>query len=520
MKIAIIEKTKESLASILPITFIVIILSFFFGPIGIWQFLSFIIGALMLIVGMTFFTLGADLSMSPVGSSLGSYLTKKRNLWLLLLISALIGFLITVSEPDLLALSDQFDVVKPVVLILVVALGVGIFLAFSMLRIVFQISLSKVFMICYGVVFCFAAILQFTGKSHFIPIAFDSGGVTTGPMTVPFILALGLGVASVRGGEHSEDDSFGLVALCSIGPILAVMILGLFAEGDINASTTEVVLNGSSDFFKHIFHTLGEVILEVIMALAAIVVFIVVYEIVILKEQKKNIIKIFIGLGYTFLGLVFFLTGAKIGYMPLGSFFGSAIAKIKHNWIIVPISMIMGFFVVMAEPAVHVLNKQVEEVSSGSISKKVMLFTLAIGVSISLGLAMLRIICNFSIWWIVLPGYAIALALSLYTPKMFTAIAFDSGGVASGPMTATFILPFATGACAAVSNSDVMQIMLNGFGVVALVAMTPLIVVQIIGAIYKYKLSKVVDTQEHVYEYEEVIEFLLDEDIIKRCSNE
>lgn len=518
MKIAIIEKTKESLASILPITFIIIILSFFFGPINVWEYLSFFIGAIMLIVGMTFFTLGADLSMTPVGNSLGSYLTKKRNLWLLLLVSGVIGFLITVSEPDLLALSNQFDVVKPVVLILVVALGVGIFLAFSMLRIVVQIPLSKVFFICYSLVFGLAVILQLTGKSHFLPISFDSGGVTTGPMTVPFILALGLGVASVRGGEHSEDDSFGLVALCSIGPILAVMILGLFAKGDIDTTTEQIILESANDFAKHVFHTLGEVILEVIMALSAIVVFIVVYEIFVLKEQKKHIIKIFIGLVYTFIGLVCFLTGAKIGYMPLGSFFGSAIASIKFNWIIIPISMVMGFFVVMAEPAVHVLNKQVEDVSSGSISKKVMLFTLAIGVSISLGLAMLRIICNFSIWWIILPGYAIALALSLYTPKMFTAIAFDSGGVASGPMTATFILPFATGACAAICNNDATTIMLNGFGVVALVAMTPLIVVQIIGAIYKFKLSRVVI--EHEYVYEDVIDFPLDEEILKRCLNE
>lgn len=518
MKTALIEKAKESLASILPITFIVIILSFFFGPINLWQYIGFLIGAIMLIIGMTFFTLGADLSMTPVGNSLGSYLTKQRKLWLLLVVSGAIGFLITIAEPDLLALSSQFDVVPPVILILVVALGVGIFLMFSMLRIVLQIPLSKVFMVCYIIVFGVALILQLTGKETFLPIAFDSGGVTTGPMTVPFILALGYGVSSVRGGENSQDDSFGLVALCSIGPVLAVMILGLFAEGDINTAETVTVLNSFNDFIKHFGHTLGEVIIEVIMALSAIVVFIVIYEFIVLKENKKHIIKIMIGLIYTFIGLVFFLTGAKIGYMPLGSFFGKAIASIDFNWIIIPISMIMGFFVVMAEPAVHVLNKQVEEVSSGTISKKVMLFTLAIGVSISLGLAMLRIICDFSIWWIVLPGYLIALLLSLYTPKMFTAIAFDSGGVASGPMTATFILPFATGACAAVSSGSAQAIMLNGFGVVALVAMTPLIVVQVIGAIYKYKLNKAVVETE--YEYEDIIEFVIDEQILKECSNE
>lgn len=513
------EKFIESLFSVLPITIIIIILNACFGFTDKWSFISFLNGAILLIFGITFFTLGSDMSMTPIGISLGSYLTRKRKLWLLLGVSGLLGILITISEPDLLTLSEQFTAVPAVVLIICVALGVGIFLMLAMLRIVLKIKLSYILLGGYFLIFLLALILQIIGKEGYIPISFDSGGVTTGPMTVPFILAIGYGVAKVRGGSDSQDDSFGLVALCSIGPIIAVMILGLFAKGNVDTSSTTIIYQSFNEYIYAFFKTLLKMVGEVSLALVSILIFIIIYLFFIVKESKKNITKVGIGLIYTFIGLVLFLTGANMGFMPMGQYFGKTLGSASYNWVLIPIGMIMGFFVVMAEPAVHVLNKQVEDVSSGTITKKTMLYTLAIGVAISIGLAMLRIICDFSIWCIVLPGYLIALSLTFFVPKMFTAIAFDSGGVASGPMTAAFLLPFATGVCIAINGDDINKLLTNGFGIVALVAMTPLIVIQVLGLIYKFKLEKKIRQVEQAV-YEDIIDFTLDEKVIKECSYE
>ncbi len=474
-------KVKESLSAVLPISAMVLLLHFTIAPLPDAALVLFLVGTVFLIVGMGFFTLGAAMAMMSMGERIGAHLTKSRKLWLIIVVGLMIGVIITVAEPDLQVLAKQVPAVPDAALIASVAIGVGIFLVVALLRIIFQVRLSYLLIGLYIAVF---GIGVFTSPD-FLAVAFDSGGVTTGPITVPFILALGIGVAAVRGGKSSHDDSFGLVALCSVGPILAVMLMGLFFDASSGSYYNVASVEGQElgNVFQLFVDAFPEYLKEVGLALAPILAFFIVFQIVWLKLPKSQLIKYGVGIVYTFLGLVLFLIGVNVGFMPVGNYLGNQIAGLSYRWILIPLGMVMGFFVVAAEPAVHVLNNQVEEISGGTISKRAMMLTLSIGVAISIGLAMIRVLTGISIWYFLLPGYLIALILTFFVPKIFTAVAFDSGGVASGPMTATFLLPFAMGACEAVGGN----MMTDAFGIVAMVAMTPLITIQLLGLVYRVK---------------------------------
>lgn len=474
------EKLGEAMRAVLPIIGIVLLLTLTIAPIESGILLSFLTGAAMIIIGIMFFTLGADLSMTPMGERVGAAITKKRSLWLVIAVGFLMGFIITISEPDLQVLAGQVPSIPSTVLILAVAAGVGLFLVAALLRMFFGISLRLMLIISYILVFALAAFVP----QDFLAVAFDSGGVTTGPMTVPFIMALGVGVASIRSDSRAGDDSFGLIALCSVGPILAVMTLGLIfnPEGTYAASALPVI-ETSRDITTLFLMSIPTYMGEIGIALLPIVVFFGIFQVFALKLPPRQLYKMIVGLIYTYVGLVLFLTGANVGFMPAGNYLGSVIASLPYNWIIIPIGMLIGYFIVRAEPAVYVLNKQVEEITDGAISSSAMGMCLSLGVAASIGLALLRVLTGISILWFVVPGYAIALGLSFCVPRIFTAIAFDSGGVASGPMTATFLLPFAQGACLAVGGNVVS----DAFGVVAMVAMTPLITIQILGLVYQIK---------------------------------
>ncbi len=485
-KTILVEKIKESLASVLPVTGIVLLLLVTIAPVDASVLLSFSVGAVMLIFGMGLFTLGAEMSMMPIGEYVGSKMTRSKKIWLIVLISFFVGVMITISEPDLWVLAGQVGKsIQPWLLILSVGLGVGIMLVVAMLRIVFKVKLKYLLLVFYAIVF----ILAFFIPKSFLPISFDSGGVTTGPMTVPFIMALGVGVSSIRADKDAENDSFGLVALCSIGPIIAVMILGLIkgnVEVTLESDQISAGIANSKDIFFDFFKMIPEEAKNVLIAVGPIVVFFLLFRLLSGGKGSKGLGKIMVGVLYTFVGLTLFLTGVNVGFMPLGRELGKIIASnevVWLKWIIVPVGMIIGYFIVSAEPAVHVLRKQVEEETSGAIPGKVLGLTLSIGVAVSIGIAMLRVLTGLPIIWILIPGYGIALLLSFFVPDVFTSIAFDSGGVASGPMTATFLLPFATGASVAVGGNIVE----DAFGVVAMVAMTPLIAIQILGLIYKLK---------------------------------
>ena len=477
----LLEKLNEALKAVLPIMGIVLLLSFTIAPLPSGILLLFLFGGILLILGMMFFNLGAELSMTPMGEKVGKKMAGSMHLGLVLFLCFLLGFIITISEPDLQVLAGQVPSIPNLTLILAVAGGVGLFLMIAALRMLFSMALAPLLIVFYLFVFTLASFVP----GDFLAVAFDSGGVTTGPMTVPFIMALGIGFSAIRSDKHAENDSFGLVALCSVGPILAVLILGLIFRTSDSSYTAAVIpeIQNSRDLWICFRDGFPEYIKEIALSLLPITLFFFLFQIFSLRLKKRTLKKIVIGILYTYIGLVLFMTGVNIGFMPAGNYLGQQIAGLSCNWILIPIGMVIGYFIVKAEPAVYVLMDQVEELTSGAISGQAMGMSLSLGVAASVGIAMLRVLTGISILWFLIPGYAIALCLSFFVPKIFTAIAFDSGGVASGPMTATFLLPFAMGACDALGGNIVS----DAFGIVAMVAMTPLITIQILGTIYRFR---------------------------------
>lgn len=485
------EKTMESLSAVLPITGIVLLISVLLIPMELSSIVMFLVGAVMLIIGMGFFQLGAETAMTPIGEGIGVQISKTKKVWMVLLIGLVMGTIITISEPDLQVLAEQVPSVPNSVLILTVAVGVGIFLALAIVRIKYQIDLSKLLIALYlGLI-----AISFLVPKEFLAVAFDSGGVTTGPMTVPFIMALGVGLASVRSDKNSASDSFGLVALSSVGPILAVLVLGCFykpTEAIYTVTDVETVVT-TRDVVRVFAKGIPTYAKEVLVSFLPIVAVFVLFQLLTHRFQKRQIKRISIGLIYTYIGLVLFLCGVNVGFAPVGSFLGEEMASLSYKWILIPIGMIIGYYIVKAEPAIQVLNHQVENVTDGAISVKTMNHCMSIGVAISVGLAMFRVLAGISIQWIMIPGYLLALALSRFVPKIFVGIAFDSGGVASGPMTSTFLLPLSIGVCRALGGN----LMTDAFGVVALVALTPLIAIQLMGLVYQFKISRKHKNTEH-----------------------
>ncbi len=478
-------KLREAVASVAPIAVIVVLLYAVLlrESVSGYALFSFVVGALMLVFGSSLFTMGADLSMMPIGEHVGSHLTRTRKVWLIILVCFIIGVIITVAEPDLKVLADQVPIVQSQVLIYAVAVGIGLFLVLSFLRILLQIRLSYLLLGFYALIF--ALILSPLIPNDFVAVAFDSGGVTTGPITVPFIMALGLGLASLRGDRTSQEDSFGLVALCSVGPILTVLILGIFngTDGVTAQEQSVAVYAGVGAVLHAFFSALPHYALEVAGAVLPIAVFFVIYQLAALRLKSRELKQIAVGLVYTTAGLIIFLTGVNIGFMPMGYEIGRSLGGSDHAWFLVPLAAVVGYFIVAAEPAVHVLKEQVEDITEGAISGKTMGIALAVGVAVSAGVSLLRVLTGLNLLYILLPCYALALLISFLVPPIFTSVAFDSGGVASGPMTATFLLPLAQGACEAVGGNQLT----DAFGVVAMVAMTPLITIQVLGLIAKLR---------------------------------
>lgn len=468
------EKIREAISSVLPITVIVLVLSMTVAPMPRGTLLLFLAGAVLLVVGMGFFSLGADISMMPLGEAMGTQVGSMRRWQTVAVLSFLLGAVVTVAEPDLQVLAKQVPAIPDSVLIFTVAAGVGLFLALAMLRTRFHWPLARLLLVFYPVVF----LLALFAPRDFIAVAFDAGGVTTGPVTVPFIMALGVGMAAVF-GHDSKEDSFGLVALCSVGPIFMVLLLGIVYHPSGAAANTFVPQEvfTTQDVARQFVQQAPLFLKEVALALAPVVVAFVAFQLYCRCLPRRKLVQAGVGVLYTLVGLVLFLTGVNVGFMPAGQYLGSALASSGAPWLLLPVGFVVGWFIVTAEPAVHVLTVQVEEVSGGAISRRAMLRGLSVGVSVSVTLAMVRVLTGLSIFWFLIPGYLLALGLSFFVPPIFTGIAFDSGGVASGPMTATFLLPFAMGA----SKSLGGNLLTDAFGVVAMVAMTPLVTIQLLG---------------------------------------
>lgn len=481
LKEKLLEKLEETLKAVLPVLAIVLVLCFTVAPIEPGIMLAFLLGAVLLIIGMMFFTLGADMAMTPIGENVGTGMTKTRKLWLMVALTFILGFIVTMAEPDLQVLAEQVPSVPNIVLVLSVAAGVGIFLVSALLRMLYRVSLSHMLIVLYAAVF----LLAYLAPGDYIAVAFDAGGVTTGSMTVPFIMAFGIGISAIRSDERAEDDSFGLVALSSVGPILSVLVLSLIYKPESAEYVPARIpdIGDSVELWKLFAGELPEYMKEMAVSLLPIIFFFSVFQFVFRQVPKRMLIRTGVGMIYTYVGLILFLTGVNVGFMPAGNYMGQVLAGQPYKWLIVPAGMLIGFFIVRAEPAVFVLTRQVEDITSGAISAGAMGLSLSIGVAVSLGLAMVRVLTGISVFWFVIPGYAAALLLSFFVPKIFTAIAFDSGGVASGPMTATFLLPFAIGVCTNIGGNVVT----DAFGVVAMVAMTPLITIQTLGLVYELR---------------------------------
>jgi hypothetical protein len=480
---------KDVVFAVLPITIILLILNYTIAPIGKDLVLRFTVGALFIIFGLGIFLFGSDLAIQPIGQNIGSSITRKRSLPLLIIAGVFLGFLVNIAEPDLMVLAKQVQQVTNGTisqwnLLIVVSVGIGIMVAIGLLRIVFKISLSGLLTVLYAIIFFLVAL----SPSCFLGIAFDSGGATTGSMTVPFILALGLGVASTQGGKQSEEDSFGLVGIASAGPMLAVLSMGILSGVRSLTGNVPYAIAGNMGIFYPFLHMMPGIANEVMLALIPLITIFLILQVSLIRLPRTKLRKIIKGLVYTFTGFVLFLTGVYAGFMEAGTAVGHAVASYGSDWIVISTGFVLGFTVIFAEPAVYVLNAQIEEVTSGHIRKKNILYTLSIGVAIAVSLSMVRILVpGIQLWHLLIPGYIIAITLSHFAPKIFVGIAFDSGGVASGPMTATFILAFAQGVAAATPGADVLM---EGFGVISMVALTPLVAIQVLGLLYKRKASK------------------------------
>lgn len=493
-------KIKEALSSIVPITLIVAILSFTITPLATDVIVEFIIGAIMLVIGTGFFTLGAEMSMSIIGERIGADIAKRKNIFLILAILIILGTVVTIAEPDLKVLAEQITSVPSNLIIGIVGLGVGVFLSIAFLRVVLKIKLKYALLFFYSIVF----VLAFFVPKEFLAMAFDSGGATTGPMAVPFIIAFGIGISSIRSEKNSESDSFGMVALCSIGPILATMSLGMvykitnFEYTNRTYSTYANTKEIAEAFVQNLPNYFG----EVVIALLPIIIFFIIYQLAVIKMSKKELFKVFIGCFYEFIGLTLFLLGANVGFLQIGSLIGMKLAEIGNDFLIIAIGALLGYFVVIAEPAVEVLNKQISDITDGAIPEKAMKKSLSIGVSIALVISMIRVLTGIPILYFLLPGYLIALILAFVGDDIFTAVAFDSGGVASGTMASTFLVPFAIGVSEGVGGN----VLSDAFGVIAMVAMAPIVAVQISGLIYKLKSKKLQKKNEVGGSEEQIIE--------------
>ena len=471
-------KLKESLLSVLPVSVLVVALSLTpWVDIPLKEINVFVLGAIMLILGIGLFNLGADMAMTPMGQYIGEGLTKSKRMGILVGVAFVMGTLITIAEPDLAVLAAQVNsIMNGYVLIGTVGIGVGILLMLGVIKIIFHSDLTSILLYGYMALFCLAAILIDQGRGSLLSLSFDSGGVTTGPITVPFIMAIGVGIAMTIGGRGSSENSFGLIALCSVGPIIAVLALSMLSEGNLSFTIPDYSMDG---ILEHgVWNLFQNKMWDVGVSLMLVVFVFIILQAVILKLPWSKLFQILMGLTYTFIGLVLFLSSVELAFMPIGFKLGTQLAAHNH-WIMIGFAFILGNVVVLAEPAVQVLNKQVEEITGGEVSRRQMMMALSIGVGVSIGLSLLRVHYGFSLLYYLVPGYLLSLGLSFMVPKLYTAIAFDSGGVASGPLTSSFILPMVIGAC--VSMQGAPAVLDFAFGVVAMVAMTPLITIQSLG---------------------------------------
>lgn len=470
----ILKQLKEVTLSVLPICIIASILSLIMGVADGGELAKFLFSGVMVIIGLTLFLTGVNIGLIPIGNKIGSAVTRSRSLLVIILVSFALGFIITVAEPDVQVLAHQVNGVNPLIpvktLTYAIGVGVGTFLTIGLLRTILHLPLKVVVFISYIIVFAIAFFID----EFFVSVAFDSGGATTGPLSVPFIMALGMGVAATR--AKSEDGEFGYVALSSVGPVMAVLLLGLVFGSSASAGAEEVeeVLS------------LGAIMLskmeEVGASLLPLIMVCLIAQVFFIKLPFHQMRRIILGILYSYIGLVLFMSGVDYSFSDMATGLGATLAETSPVLLVI-VGGVFGACVVLAEPAIWVLTEQVEDVSSGHIKRSTMMMTLSIAVAAAVVLGLVRTLFSLSIWYFLIPGYLVALAIIWKTPGLFSAIAFDSGGVATGPMSSTFILPYTIGAASVGAASSSAA----SFGMIGLIAMMPIVCVEVLGLIYGAK---------------------------------
>ena len=486
----LLGKFKEVSLAVSPVIVLVVFLSFTLAPVSSVLLFQFLLGALAIIIGLSILLFGIELGIMPFGDHMGKSFVKSNKIWFVVVIGFLLGFFVNIAEPDLQVLASQVasvmgGYIPMFAILIVVSVGTGIMLALGILRIAKSIPLNAVLAISYGLIL----ILALFSSSDMLAIGFDASGATTGALTVPLVLAVSLGVAAMkRDSKSSEEDSFGLVGIMSIGAIFGVLILNLFVKTHDITGFLEIHNVDTSSFLGPFIAQLPKIAFESLIALLPIVALLIIFQRASFRLHRKSFIKMLRGFFYTYIGFVVFMVGVDAGFMNVGNIIGHSLAAYDNKIILVGFGFLLGMVVILTEPAVYVLTRQIEDVTSGYIKRKTVLLSLSIGVAFAVGLSMLRIaVPGIQLWHYLLPGYIIAIGLTWLVPRIFVGIAFDSGGVASGPMTATFVLAFAQGASSATEHSDLLM---DSFGVIAMVAMTPLIALQLLGLLYKLKSRK------------------------------
>ncbi len=477
------KNLESSMITILPVVFIVLVLSLFI-PISRDVLISFLFSSVLLIIGSALFTFGADLSMIVIGNKIGKDLVKSKKIWLILIVGFIIGTVVTIAEPDLLVLAEQLTSIPSWLLIMVISLGVGVCVLLASARSLFGWNLNVMLLIGFIIIF----LLIFLVPSDFIPVAFDSGGVTTGTISIPFILTLGMGLVANRIDKKAKEDSFGLVALASTGPIIMVLLLGLLMNQSGNMAFDSSIYTNFA--FSNYITQLVINFKDVLMAISPIMIVFIIYYILTRKVSKNELNKIVFGTIITIIGLTIFLVASNVGFLNMGYYIGEYIVgSTSHKYMLIPIIMVLSFFIAIAEPAVVILIEQVEEFTEGAISKSILKVALAIGVSLAAGLSILRVLTGTSFLYYAVIGYGIALILMFMIPKVFTAIAFDAGGATGGSLTTTFLLPMAIGACVALGGN----VYTDAFGLASMVSLVPIITVEIVGLIYQLKMNTMIN---------------------------
>jgi hypothetical protein len=484
------EKIKEVLSSVLPITIIVLILNFTATPLATPLVITFLIGAFLIMLGLAIFLIGVDISVTPLGNQVGSALAKSNKLWIVVIGSTIVGFFISIAEPGLIVLANQVDIVTAGEIsnrsiLIVVSIGMAIMVALGFIRILSNVPLYKMLIVLYGITF----ILALFTSTEFLAIAFDASGATTGILAVPFILALAHGVSTLKkDSQAAEEDSFGLVAIASVGAILSVMFLSILAETKEFSAELELNIAASTSIIRPFIANTPVILREGSLAILPLLIIFLVLQKFSSNKSKKAFMRMIKGFVYAFLGLFLFLVGANAGFMDVGSIVGYSLASANNSIYTVIIGFMLGVVTILAEPAVHVLTLQIENVTSGHVKRKAVLTALSLGVGLAVALSIIRIIIpKVQLWHYLLPGYIVSIAMTFFVPKLFVGIAFDAGGVATGPMTATFILAFTQGVAKATQGADIL---IDGFGMIATVALMPIITLQTLGFFYKLKAKK------------------------------